>query len=76
MIQAVVQEHLEKARSEAQEVCSLQGDQSPACAASWDVVEELQAALAHHREQNVKKSVFEDYCNEYPDADECRIYDI
>ena len=76
MVQAVVQENLQKARAEAQQVCSIQGDTSPACAASWDVVEELQAALAHHRENHSHPSVFEDYCSENPDSFECRVYDV
>ena len=76
MVRTAVLADLEKAREEAHQVCSLQGETSPACAASWDVVEELQATLAHHRANTSATSVFQNYCDENPDSFECRIYDV
>ena len=76
MVETTVQKNLEQALEEAHVVCSREGDASPACAARWDVVEELQAALAHHRAKQTSGSTFEDYCNENPDSLECRIYDV
>lgn len=76
MVRTAVLANLEKAREEAHQVCSLQGNSSPACAASWDVVEELQAALAHHRANHSVEGVFQQYCDENPDSFECRIYDV
>ena len=76
MVKTTVQNNLEQALEEAHLVCSREGDTSPACAARWDIVEELQAALAHHRAQQPSGSTFEDFCNENPDSLECRIYDV
>ena len=77
MVKTTVQHNLEQALEEAHLVCSRQGDASPECAASWDVVEELQAALAHRRaRESSAASSFEQYCEEHPDSFECRIYDV
>ena len=76
MVQAVVQGKLEQALIDAHTVCAIEGDTSPACAARWDIVEELHAALAHERAKMKTKSALLDYCSEYPDALECRIYDV
>jgi len=42
---------------------------------AWDIVEELQAELAHQRAKKPEKTYFEEYCQENPDAFEARIYD-
>lgn len=42
-------DRIEVAREDARQVCKEQGDTSPACAAAWDAVEELQAAASHQR---------------------------
>ncbi len=44
-----IEDEIEVARQEARKVCEEQGATSPACAAAWDVVEELQATAAHQR---------------------------
>ncbi len=69
-----IQEKIEQERAEARVVCNLSGTNSPECAAAWDAVEELQAEASHQRQVRPKTS-FEKYCDEHPDADECRIYD-
>jgi hypothetical protein len=43
-------------------------------AAAWDAVEELQAEASHQKQVKPKNS-FEKYCDDNPDAAECRIYD-
>ncbi len=65
-----IQEELEHART----VCSTDGSNAAECAAAWDAVEELQAEAAHQRQVKQKNS-FERYCDDNPDAAECRIYD-
>lgn len=45
------------------------------CAAAWDAVEELQAEASHQRQQGSDKNSLETYCDNNPDADECRVYD-
>jgi hypothetical protein len=70
-IQDKIQEELEQARN----ACETSGDSSAECAAAWDAVEELQAEASHQRQGEPKKSSFEAYCDENPDADECRMYE-
>ncbi|MEB3310476.1 MAG: Calvin cycle protein CP12 [Snowella sp.] len=73
---ANIDDAIEIARQEARAICAAKGEQSPECAAAWDSVEELQAEAAHQRsQQKPPKSAFQRYCEENPDADECRLYD-
>lgn len=69
-----IQQQIQKEREAAREVCSTEGDGSQNCAAAWDTVEELQAEASHQRQSKPKNSL-EKYCDENPDADECRVYD-
>ena len=69
-IQDKIQEELQEART----VCDSEGTNSAECAAAWDAVEELQAEASHQRQSKPKNSL-EKYCDENPDADECRVYD-
>ena len=43
---------------------------------AWDVVEEVYAALADLRYLQDLSDPLEIYCKDFPDADECRIYDV
>ncbi|MBF1999850.1 MAG: Calvin cycle protein CP12 [Synechococcales cyanobacterium C42_A2020_086] len=70
-----IQKQIEQERQEARAVCETQGDTSPACAAAWDAVEELQAEAAHQKEKEEPKTAFQQYCDANPEADECRVYD-
>jgi CP12 domain len=69
-----LQTEIDQERTNARSVCGITGPTSPECAAAWDVVEELQAEAAH-QEQTKPKTNFETYCNENPDAIECRIHE-
>ncbi|MEM1289849.1 MAG: CP12 domain-containing protein [Cyanobacteria bacterium P01_H01_bin.162] len=73
--QMFLEDRIEVAREEARAICKAQGDTSPACAAAWDAVEELQAAAAHQRKNEPEKSAFQEYTEENPDAPEARIYE-
>ena len=66
-----IQEAIETARA----ICAEKGSTSPECAAAWDAVEEMQAEAAHQRDRKVDKTAFEEYCEDYPEAVEARIYD-
>ena len=44
-----IEDEIDVARQEARQICEDQGATSTACAAAWDVVEELQATAAHQR---------------------------
>ena len=72
LLEQELQEEIKKARI----VCADKGVRSQECAAAWDVVEELQAEIAHQRAEKVVKTAFEDYCDEYPEALEARMYDL
>ncbi|HCF29004.1 MAG TPA: hypothetical protein DEV81_17785 [Cyanobacteria bacterium UBA11049] len=69
-----IQEQIEQEREQARKACETSGDTSSECAAAWDAVEELQAEASHKRQVKPKTSL-ERYCDDNPDADECRIYD-
>lgn len=69
-IQNKIHEEVKQARA----VCDNSGDTSPECAAAWDAVEEMQAAASDKRQQK-QKSSFEKYCDDNPEAAECRVYD-
>jgi hypothetical protein len=70
-----IQDQIEQERKQAREVCDLEGATSGECAAAWDAVEELQAEAAHQRQEHPQKSSFEQYCDNNPDAPECRVYE-
>uniref|UniRef100_A0A061SAD2 Cp12-domain-containing protein n=1 Tax=Tetraselmis sp. GSL018 TaxID=582737 RepID=A0A061SAD2_9CHLO len=63
---------IETAIENAQEVC--EGDDKGECAAAWDEVEELSAEAAHKRAKG-KADPLEEFCDDNPDADECRVYE-
>ncbi|RMF23335.1 MAG: hypothetical protein D6756_08940 [Cyanobacteria bacterium J083] len=70
-----IQEKIEQEKAQAKEICDLEGSTSGECAAAWDAVEELQAEASHQREQTKEKTSLEKYCDDNPDAAECRVYD-
>eukprot|EP00475_Leptophrys_vorax_P007644 TRINITY_DN1483_c0_g1_i1.p1 TRINITY_DN1483_c0_g1~~TRINITY_DN1483_c0_g1_i1.p1 ORF type:complete len:126 (+),score=7.30 TRINITY_DN1483_c0_g1_i1:442-819(+) len=60
----------------AQETCS-DPNSTAECAAAWDEVEEISAAAADQaRKDKVVETAdpLEQYCEENPSADECRVY--
>ena len=69
-----INQKIEEERDQARVVCDTQGATSGECAAAWDVVEELQAEAAHKRQVKPKNSL-EQYCEDNPGADECRLYE-
>jgi len=69
-----ITEKIEKEREEARAACDVSGSTSKECAAAWDAVEELQAEAAHQQQAKPKNSL-EKYCDDNPDAVECRLYE-
>jgi hypothetical protein len=69
-----IKETLEQELVEARTVCDVSGSNSPECAAAWDAVEELQAEASHQKDVKPKNSL-ERFCDDNPEADECRLYD-
>lgn len=70
-----IQEQIERERQAAREVCSTEGAGSQNCANAWDTVEELSAEASHQKQKTPKKTSLEVYCDENPDAPECRVYE-
>ena len=70
-----IKEKIDQERANARAVCSTEGSDSAECAVAWDTVEELQAEASHQKTNEVKKTVLEKFCDDNPDADECRIYE-
>ncbi|KAL3679654.1 hypothetical protein R1sor_022610 [Riccia sorocarpa] len=65
---------IDKKVTEANDVCK--GDDTVECVAAWEEVEELSAARAHKKvfiESN--KDPLEKFCDQNPEADECRTYE-
>ncbi|ERN42522.1 CP12 domain protein [Rubidibacter lacunae KORDI 51-2] len=69
-----IRERIEEELKTARAVCESDGADSQNCAVAWDNVEELQAEASHQREEP-KKNSLEAYCDDNPDAAECRVYD-
>lgn len=69
-IEEKIQAEVEQART----VCDISGSTSAECAAAWDAVEELQAEASHQRQSKPRNSL-EKYCDDNPEADECRLYE-
>lgn len=70
-----IQEQLEKERQTAREICNSEGADSGECAVAWDTVEEISAEASHQKQKAPKKNSLEVYCDENPDALECRVYE-
>ncbi len=69
-----IQERIQAEIQGAREACETSGAGSKECAAAWDAVEELQAEASHQRQDKEKNSL-EKFCDDNPDAAECRIYE-
>lgn len=71
----LLEEAIQAAIAEARKICAEKGPSSKECAAAWDAVEEMQAEAAHQQAKRLEKTAFEQYCEEFPDAIEARIYE-
>jgi hypothetical protein len=70
-----IKEQIQQEIENAKNTCGTQGSDSGECAAAWDAVEELQAEASHQRQTHPKKNSLQQYCDENPDAVECRVYE-
>jgi len=70
-----IQEQIQEELKQAREVCGTDGADTEKCAAAWDAVEELQAEASHQKQGESKKTSLEKYCEDNPDAAECRLYE-
>lgn len=67
-----IQEEIAKERELARVADNSSGKNSGESTATGDAVEELETEALH---QPKLKSSFEQYCDDHPDASECRIYE-
>lgn len=70
-IQTKIQEEVKK----AEEATAKFGKGSKEAALAWDVVEELEAEASHIKANQGSNDPLEKYCEESPEADECRVYE-
>lgn len=68
-------DRIESAIADAHTAAETYGPMSPEAATAWDIVEELEAEASHQRVKNAGKTAFSEYCEEFPDALEARLYD-
>ena len=73
--QTLLEQEIQKAVENARAICTEKGANSKECAVAWDIVEELQAEASHQKAKKPEKTPFELYCEEFPEAEEARIYD-
>lgn len=66
---------IEEERKKAQEASDKFGAASKEAALAWDIVEELQAEASHMQANAPSKDPLEQFCEDSPEADECRVYD-
>ncbi|VEP11792.1 conserved hypothetical protein [Hyella patelloides LEGE 07179] len=66
---------IEQEIAEAHRICQERGFASEECSAAWDLVEDLQAEEAHQQTENLKKTAFDKYCEEHPEAKQIFRYD-
>ncbi|MFN9647771.1 MAG: Calvin cycle protein CP12 [Pseudanabaena sp.] len=59
---------------QSRETCEISVAGSQKCSAACDAVEELQAEASHQKQDKPKNSL-EIYCDDNPDAVECRLYE-
>lgn len=73
-VQPSLDTRISTAREHARRLTALYGTNSPDVAVAWEEVEELLTAKARQNEKKVTS--FQEYCALYPDAPECRMYDV
>ena len=73
-VQPSLDTRISTAREHARRLTALYGTNHPDVAVAWEEVEELLSVKAKQREQKV--TAFAEYCRLYPDAPECRVYDV
>ncbi|HHP7243434.1 MAG TPA: Calvin cycle protein CP12 [Elainellaceae cyanobacterium] len=66
---------LAEARETARAMSQTYGITSPESSVAWEIVEELLVAQSRQLAKQ-PMTPFEEYCKQYPDAPESRIYDV
>ena len=69
----LIREKVGAALIEARSICEINGNNSRECAVAWEEVEELGKAISN--KQTEPKNSLQIYCDNNPEAPECRLYD-
>lgn len=70
-IQVKIAEEMKKAKQATDKF----GKGSREAALAWDIVEELEAEASHIQAKQVKQDPLDVFCEDKPEADECRVYE-
>jgi CBS domain-containing protein len=70
-----LQEELQEAIEKSREICARTSPRSEDCAAAWDIVDELQAEIAHQEAKRIEKTAFEEFCEEFPETLQGKVFD-
>jgi CBS domain-containing protein len=70
-----LEQELQEAIKKSREICARTSPLSEECAAAWDVVDELQAEIAHQEAKRIEKTAFEEFCEEFPETLQGRLLD-
>lgn len=70
-----IQTRIAEEMKNAQEATKKYGKESKEAAMAWDVVEELEAEASHLKANKGTEDPLDKYCQDSPEADECRVYD-
>lgn len=70
-IKVKIAEEMQKAK----DATSKFGKTSKEAAMAWDVVEELEAEASHLKANKGSEDPLDKYCEDSPEADECRLYE-
>ena len=73
--EVLLEEELHDAVENARNICDRTSPSSRECGAAWDTVDELQAEIAHQQSKKIFKTAFEEYCEEFPEAMQGRVFD-
>ncbi|AFY55521.1 CBS domain-containing protein [Rivularia sp. PCC 7116] len=71
----ILEQELQDAIQQARATCSQTSPGSEECIIAWDIVDKLQAEIAHQEAKKISKTAFEEYCEEFPEATKNRMYD-
>jgi hypothetical protein len=69
-----IKEQILEEVKQARDTCEVSGTDSKECVAAWDAVEGLEAEASNQKSDKPKNSL-EIYCDDNPDAAECRLYE-
>jgi CBS domain-containing protein len=71
----VLEQELQEAIKKSREICAINSPRSEECASAWDLVDELQAEIAHQEAKRIQKTAFEEFCEEFPETLRKREFD-